>query len=199
MFANLISYYREMDQFFFKKINQDWSFPLGNVFFPLITDFQKLPVFLYVLLPLTILLILYFQRMKGLKFLLVLALALTVSDTIAFRVIKQIVHRPRPAHTGMVVALRVEDSGGPSFPSNHATNMFAAAGIVSFVFPPYAALAFFYAACVAYSRVYVGVHYPSDVLAGAILGTLISFLVWRLTRNFFIQKQKKYAFRKKYL
>ncbi len=147
------------------------------------------------ILPVAIILILVNMRMKGLKFLLTLGLALACSDLIAYRVVKQAVARPRPAHSGMKVVLRVPDSTSPSFPSSHATNMFAAAGIISFVFPPYAGLAFAYAACVAYSRVYVGVHYPSDVIAGGVLGFAISFLIWQVAKLFFLKKEKPSYFK----
>jgi undecaprenyl-diphosphatase len=61
-----------------------------------------------------------------------------------------------------------------SFPSGHAATSFAAATILSFAFPPFAPLLFALAAAVAWSRVYVGVHYPLDILGGALLGVLIA-------------------------
>jgi len=74
-----------------------------------------------------------------------------------------------------------------SFPSGHAATSFAAATILSFAFPRFAPLLFVLAAAVAWSRVYVGVHYPLDILGGALLGVLLAlgirFLVLRRARQ----------------
>lgn len=197
MFEFIFDYFRGFDHFVFTKINQDWISPFANKYFPIITDFQKSPYFLYMLLPIIIVLVLANMRMKGLKFLLTIAIAVACSDLVSFRLVKQYVARQRPAHAGMKVVLRVPDSASPSFPSSHAANIFAAAGIISFAFPIYAGFAFAYAALVAYSRVYVGVHYPTDVIAGALLGFLISLLVWQVARHFFNKKEKAGHFKAK--
>jgi undecaprenyl-diphosphatase len=64
-----------------------------------------------------------------------------------------------------------------SFPSGHAATSFAAATILSFAFPRFAPLLFVLAAAVAWSRVYVGVHYPLDILGGAVWGVLVALAV----------------------
>jgi undecaprenyl-diphosphatase len=64
-----------------------------------------------------------------------------------------------------------------SFPSGHAATSFAAATILSFAFPRLAPFLFVLAALVAWSRVYVGVHYPLDIIGGAILGILVALAV----------------------
>jgi undecaprenyl-diphosphatase len=61
-----------------------------------------------------------------------------------------------------------------SFPSGHAATSFAAATVLSFAFPRLAPALFLLAAAVGFSRVYVGVHYPLDVLGGAVLGVLVA-------------------------
>jgi undecaprenyl-diphosphatase len=79
----------------------------------------------------------------------------------------------------------VPDSHGFSFPSSHATNHFAMAMFIYITCSKFHSgikyLAFFWAAAVAYAQVYVGVHYPIDVLAGATLGCWIGYL----TGNYF--------------
>jgi len=81
--------------------------------------------------------------------------------------------------------VQVPDSG--SFPSGHAATSFAGATILSFAFPRFAPFLFVLAAAVAWSRVYVGVHYPLDILGGALLGVLVAlgirFLVLRRARQ----------------
>jgi len=70
-----------------------------------------------------------------------------------------------------------------SFPSGHAATSFAAATILSFAFPRLAPFLFVLAAAVAWSRVYVGVHYPLDILGGAVLGVLLATALRRLVRG----------------
>jgi len=69
-----------------------------------------------------------------------------------------------------------------SFPSGHATVSFACATVLSFYAPRAAPAFFVLAAAIAWSRVYVGVHYPLDVLGGAVLGVGIAIGLRWLTR-----------------
>lgn len=86
--------------------------------------------------------------------------------------------RPRPfiAHPGTVHVL-LGHSNDPSFPSDHATAAFAIAGVLLSVHRRAGIAALAVAACVAYARVYVGDHYPGDVVAGAVIGLAVALLV----------------------
>ncbi len=109
-------------------------------------------------------------RRLRLSALIPLLLALLLATLAADQVLKPIVERQRPfAATPQVEVIggRPQDS---SFPSGHATNAFAAACVLSIVGTEPAALWWLLAALIAYSRVYLGVHYPLDVLAGAVIG-----------------------------
>ena len=84
--------------------------------------------------------------------------------------IKLAVDRARPHDDPLV-----REPTTHSFPSGHATTSFACAATLSPFLPRYAAaLLYVVAAAIAYSRVYVGVHYPLDVLGGAALGLLVA-------------------------
>ncbi len=110
---------------------------------------------------------------------LIIAIALT--DQIACSVIKPLVGRVRPCNalTPAECRLLVGRSSAMSFPSAHAANSFAMATVASWKLRRFAPLLYFFAVLVAYSRVYVGVHYPIDVLAGAVLGALLGRLaIW---------------------
>ncbi|MFI1567038.1 phosphatase PAP2 family protein [Streptomyces sp. NPDC020490] len=90
--------------------------------------------------------------------------------------VKRVVRRPRPAH----VEPLVRTAGRHSFPSSHASSAVAAAvaygALGAYVIPPLAA-----AVCL--SRLVVGVHYPSDVAAGALLGALTACVGARWMRG----------------
>jgi undecaprenyl-diphosphatase len=86
--------------------------------------------------------------------------------------IKLLVDRPRP---GLDPLVRLPTD--PSFPSGHAATSFAGATMLSFFAPRYRVLFFLLAAGIACSRVYVGVHWPFDVLAGAALGAGLALAV----------------------
>lgn len=101
-----------------------------------------------------------------------MASALTCSF-IANILIKKVVARTRPfLHYWPRIALRINRPPGSSFPSGHAAVSFAAAGILAQINPLIALAAYAMAALIAFSRLYLLVHYPSDILAGAILGLL---------------------------
>ena len=95
--------------------------------------------------------------------------------------LKIIIARPRPfAALANVILLSSVDKT-PSFPSNHAVTAFMVATFLSGRFKKYI-LFYSFAALVAFSRIYIGVHYPSDVIAGAVIGIAIGLLLVKLDR-----------------
>ncbi len=123
-------------------------------------------------------------RIKGLWLILALGLTVGISDTLSSRVVKPAVARLRPCNTPELkpgVHLLVHCGSGYSFTSSHAANHFAFA---AFIFSTLGVLHrrlrwlwWIWAASVAYAQVYVGVHYPADIIGGALLGAGVGFLV----------------------
>ena len=96
-----------------------------------------------------------------------------VAQSAAVAILKYSIRRVRPCDAlGWCASTAVASPGGFSFPSGHATGSFAFAAFIAVRAPRWAPLAFAWATLVASSRCVLGVHYPSDVLAGALLGGL---------------------------
>jgi undecaprenyl-diphosphatase len=89
-------------------------------------------------------------------------------------VLKAVIPRARPHLHPLIAVPRTH-----SFPSGHATTSFACATVLALALPRWRVPLLLLAAAVAWSRVYVGVHYPLDVIAGAALGTGIGIAVFR--------------------
>lgn len=98
--------------------------------------------------------------------------------------LKEIIRRQRPFLTYPSLIYKKQNESGYSFPSNHASMAFSTATSLSLAFPKWYVIApaFAFATATGYSRLYLGVHYPSDVLAGALIGAGSSFLTWELQR-----------------
>lgn len=120
------------------------------------------------------------------SFILCFALCIVLADQISSTIIKPWVMRPRPTHDPEIGALvdlvRNHRGGRYGFVSSHAANTFAVVTMLSLVIRR-RALTFVtvtWAMLVSYSRMYLGVHYPGDILCGALLGVLIGWLMYRL-------------------
>lgn len=104
---------------------------------------------------------------------LLLIAGLIIADQLSSSVVKELVGRLRPCKALPDVRLLVSCGGGLSFPSSHAANTFFGAVVLSNYYRHYAWIYFSIAAIVSFSRVYCGVHYPLDILGGAVLGSTI--------------------------
>lgn len=128
--------------------------------------------------------IIYRFRVKGIYLLLALFLTVGIADLVSSKVLKKTVKRVRPCNDPAIqdeVILLVGCGKAYSFTSSHATNHFAIGAFLAMTLGLYYKrwrwLFYFWAASIAFAQVYVGVHYPLDVIVGAILGLLIAYLV----------------------
>jgi membrane-associated phospholipid phosphatase len=162
-----------LDARIFHLINRSLQNPLFDLVMPILSNkrYFLLPALVVVLM----LLVWGGRRMWVVVAVAVAALALSDLGT---NLIKAALHRTRPCHVIPDVHLLVGCTRSFSLPSNHASNMFALAAVGWLGFRRWRWGLVLLAAGVAYSRVYLGVHYPADVLAGALWGGALG---WGLT------------------
>ena len=100
--------------------------------------------------------------------------------TIVATTLKHAINRARPFETYPDIQ-KLSDGGSSSFPSGHTSDAFSTATSLSLAFPKWYVIApsYTYATLVGYSRMHLGVHYPSDILAGAIIGAGSAFLCYK--------------------
>ena len=116
------------------------------------------------------------RRLKWQRF-AELCMALALATVTVDYVMKPLIERQRPFTSIPAVKVLAHRPKDPSFPSGHAGNAFAAATVLARALPAWQAAWWTLAVLIAFSRVYVGVHYPADVVAGALTGVLCATAV----------------------
>lgn len=171
----------------FRWINEGWSNPLFDQFFSFITDTRH---FYWIIVPLIIYWLIWCKA-KGRWLVLSLFIGVLLSDQIASHVLKYMMERIRPCNALDGVLTPNGPSSSFSFPSSHASNMGSSMFLLSMAFKPWTPLFVIIALLVGLSRVYLGLHYPSDVLGGYTLGLLLGYMVWRGVEKLKVQFSAK--------
>ncbi len=177
----------QYDRILFDIVNQALTHPVLDVILPIMRHKETwIPVYLA-----CILWIIYRNRSKAWIPLLAIAITMTVSDTLSSKLIKKSVKRPRPCQVVEQfpeTIVRVGCGGGYSFTSSHATNHFTLAWLLPILLGVtkrwFRWLCLFWAGLISISQVYVGVHYPIDIVCGALLGSILGYTVLRLYRQY---------------
>ena len=128
-----------------------------------------------------LILFLFFAKTRKVGILMIFSLlgSLLINN----KIIKVLVARPRPYTVVEGLNRIIEAQSEMSFPSGHTSSSFAAAVVIYCMCPKKIGIpAMILAALISFSRIYVGVHYTTDVLAGALVGTAIAFLVCKIYR-----------------
>ena len=162
----------------FRLINSVWTSPFLDSFMVYVTSKMN---FLGAIIVAAVLIWILGKRQDRLG--LVILVAVVLLSDFASNTFKHLFERIRPCSAFEGVRLLVGCGGSFSMPSGHATNIFAAMVFLSARYRRFWPAFIFIAFVVAYSRVYVGVHFPSDVIAGAFLGSVIALLFFSAERG----------------
>lgn len=186
----MLEWILEIDTKFFLWINHQWQNSFFDWLFPNITDLHKTIVFKFLILPALIFWMVYKLKHKGFLYSLFFLMALGVNDFVCGKWIKPYFQRPRPPNAGLDVIVRSPHFGQFGFVSNHAANCFLMATFLSFYFPKKWWLFYSVAFLIALSRVYVGVHYPGDVLVGAMIGSCFGYIFAKISHKFLFKPKE---------
>ena len=179
---------QSFDQTLFVYINRVATHPILDTLMPFFRESTFwIPLYLFLI----VFVFVNFGK-NGWVWLLFAFITVLLTDQFSSSIVKNWVMRPRPCNdplfSGQVRLLLDHCSGGYSFTSSHATNHFGVATFLCIIlgrfFGKWKYLLFIWAALICYAQVYVGVHYPLDVVFGALLGFLIGqFVCWAYQKS----------------
>jgi undecaprenyl-diphosphatase len=174
-----------LDKSLFLFFNGIHSSFFDGVMFAISGKFTWIPLYIAVLY-----VIIERWKKDGVIAVLAIVLCLIIADQLSSHLIKELVHRLRPSHApdlkGLVHLVRDYTGGAFGFVSSHAANSvgFAMLTVLIFKRSSYSIAISFWAFLVGYSRVYIGVHYPFDVIGGVLVGLFSAFVCFELLKRY---------------
>jgi len=177
---------QEADLFLFQLINQKWNHPALDLLMPFFRNpFIWAPVYLFILLYL----FLNFRK-EFFRLFLYISFTFFITDLVSTQVFKAFIERPRPCWDGLTAndaRMLIPCSTGFGFVSSHAANHF---GISAFLFLTLLRMTgrkvwilFLWAGIVCYAQIYVGAHFPTDIIGGSVLGILTGLITFAIHRR----------------
>ncbi len=186
IFIAMVDYILALDEKLLLFINGLHSPWLDSIMFTLTDGKAWLPLFLA-----AVIFIFIKFKWKGFYVLLLVGLVILVGDQLSSALLKPWVGRLRPSHQphlkGILHIVNNYRGGLYSFVSSHATNSFAVATMLWLLLGKHykwIGIFFGWAIIFSFTRVYLGVHYPGDVVAGALLGAAIAWGIYKLVQKF---------------
>ena len=184
----------QVDRYFFELINQKWTTPLLDFLLPFFRNqFTWVPVYFFLLV---------FGYMNFRNRLLIwigfFLLTFALTDLVSTQIFKAYFQRPRPCwdhYTADQARMLIPCSQAYGFVSSHATNHF---GIAAFIFGTLRNffnrnlwMVFVWALLVSLSQIYVGAHFPGDIIGGSLLGLLLGFLTTKWYNRYYRMSPEK--------
>jgi undecaprenyl-diphosphatase len=187
----MIDYLYGIDKIVFYFFNHSLSTPVLDKFFSLITNVNNWYISYIILLLLS-----FIKGGRSGRFTTIGVLILIViTDQTNSSLLKELFHRIRPCAALPDVITPLGCTGSFSFPSSHAFNNFAAAFFIYRFYPNLKWALFITAVLISISRIYLGLHYPSDVLGGAVIGSIVGYYFASLVQA--IEKRTRYGQKKR--
>ena len=173
--------FQNLDLAILRFFNGALANPVLDFFFKTISENWLLLSILSVMLSI----IIWKDRRKGLVIAIAAIIGLGLADIISADILKKLFCRPRPCHTIPDLRMIVGCGGKYGFPSNHAANSVVVAFILTRFYKKLNPFLWTLALVVCISRMYLGKHYPSDLLGGALLGILVGLGVVFLAKTLY--------------
>jgi undecaprenyl-diphosphatase len=168
----MVDFFYSIDLALFYFFNHSLSTAFLDKFFSIITNVNNWYIAYIILLGIAFIK----GGIRGKIAVAAIILMIVITDQLNHKLFKEIFQRIRPCMTLSDALTPLGCNGTYSFPSSHALNNFAAATFFYRLFPKLKWILFITALLVALSRVYLGLHYPSDILGGAIIGSTFGYI-----------------------